>query len=81
MAVSLGRHDSSTRGENFAGDANLHVRVSLQVLQPVRGMVLGNHIETAFVLGEPDLDLMGTAALAASRGEIEVLFAGETTGL
>jgi hypothetical protein len=55
--------------------------VNVQVLQPVRSLVLGDYVEPALVFGEPDLNLTGTTALATSGGEIEILLAGDVTGL
>ena len=67
--------------KSFSADADLHFGVSSDVLNPVRGIVLGNHVKTPGVLRKPDLDFARTTGFASARAEIKVLLPLEVSHL
>jgi hypothetical protein len=73
--VRFRSENARLRGETLSGYAHSDFGVSAQILKPVRGIVLGDDVEAAFAVSEPDFDSTRAAAAAASRGEIEILFA------
>src|SRR5437660_1717616 len=52
---------------------HLHLGMSADVLQPVRGLVFGNHVKAAVAMGEPDFNFSGLARFASARGEVDIL--------
>jgi hypothetical protein len=71
------KDDPCVRGERFIIDTNLDVGMSSEIQEPLRGWVLGDHVEAAGALGKPDFDFTRLAGLAASRGDIQVLLASD----
>jgi hypothetical protein len=62
-------------------DANLDSRIGAEVLDPVRGVVFGDDVETALTFRKPDFDLALPSAFAPAGGEVEILIAVDVTGL
>jgi hypothetical protein len=73
--------DAPSGSKGFGADADLHFGVSSDVLNPMRGIVLGNHVKTPGVLRKPDLDFARTTGPASARAEIKVLLPPEVSHL
>jgi hypothetical protein len=65
----------------LVGHANPYIGKGLEIPQPLRGGVLGDHVIATVELGEPDLNLTRESALAAASGEIKILLAAGATAL
>jgi hypothetical protein len=79
--IELRWQDSCHDRECHLSDSHCRAWVGTQVLHPTRSVVLGNHIEAAVVVREPDLDFARHARFTAAGDQVQVLLALEATGL
>jgi hypothetical protein len=78
---AFGGDEAGVGGETLSGNPYARLWIGLQIPHPVGGRVFGDQEEASVAIGKPDLDFTGQTAGAASRGEIEILLAAETTDL
>lgn len=79
--IGFGIDSSGAGSKALVCNANGDFWRSLEILQPVGRRVFGDDVEAALIRGEPDLNFTRAARLATARGQIEILFAVETTDL
>ena len=81
LKIGLLGKNSRPRSEDFFTYSNLHPGIGTQVLNPMRGLVLCNYVESSVMLREPDFDLAIKPRFSSSGRQIEELRRLQTTGL
>jgi hypothetical protein len=81
LGIRFRRQNSGRDWEAHILNTQCSFRICSQIFDPLRGGVLGNHVQAAVVARKPDFNFAGHARFTAAGGQVQVLLALETTGL